>query len=222
MAFSDPATVAHYIDHMARQVPGVHALHRMTQVLLAERVPAEGRVLVLGAGGGAELDVFARAQPRWRFVGVDPSAEMLALAARTLGDAIDRVELVQGYIESAPQIRFDGATCLLTLHFLDREQRLRTLMEVRRRLQPGAPLVIAHHSVPDDAEQKRTWFRRWAAFGQANGLEETNVEARVELIAHRLPTLDPRAEETLLREAGFRQPELFYAAFTFRGWVVYA
>jgi len=56
------------------------------------------------------------------------------------------VSLTQGYIDEAPIGPFDGATCLLTLHFLSREERLRTLQEIARRLRPGAPLIVMHVS----------------------------------------------------------------------------
>lgn len=69
-----------------RKVPSVHALHQMTHVLLAERVPAHGQALVLGAGGGVEMRALVEASPTWCLVGVDPSSEMLALARQTLGD----------------------------------------------------------------------------------------------------------------------------------------
>lgn len=222
MSFSDPSAVAQYADNLVRQVPGVHALHQMASVLLAERVPSDGRVLVLGAGGGIELKVFAEAYPQWQLTGVDPSSEMLGLAARTLGSMVPRVKLVNGYIESVLETDFDGATCLLTLHFLSFEERLRTLRELNRRLKPGAPLVIAHHSVPDDADEKLSWFRRWAAFISANGIPEDSAYSRADTIASKLPTLSPESEVDLLKKAGFEQPSLFYAALTFRGWVAYA
>ena len=69
-------------------------------------------------GGGLELHAFADMHPEWSFCGVDPSAEMLVLAKRTLGPPASRVDLHEGYIDSAPVGRFDGATCLLTLHFI--------------------------------------------------------------------------------------------------------
>lgn len=223
MSFSDPDAVARYADNLVRQVPGVHALHQMAHVLLAEHVPLQGRVLVLGAGGGMELKAFAEASPAWQFTGVDPSAEMLGLAARMLGgDLSARVELIEGYIDDAPDRAFDGATCLLTLHFLSVEERLHTLRELRRRLTPGAPLVIAHHSVPGDPEEKLRWFQRWAAFVTARGLSEDTPTARAETIATRLPTLAPEAEVALLEAAEFKRPSLFYAALSFRGWVAYA
>jgi tRNA (cmo5U34)-methyltransferase len=74
----------------------------MAMLLLAERAGEEARILVLGAGGGLELKALAAAQPDWRFVGVDPSAQMLDLARRVLGPLEDRVELCEGYIVSAP------------------------------------------------------------------------------------------------------------------------
>lgn len=222
MPFSDPIVVAQYVDNLARHVPGVGALHQMAHVLLAEQVPVDGRVLVLGAGGGVELKAFAEAHPGWRLTGVDPSVEMLTLAVSTLGELAGRAELIHGYIESAPEFQFDGATCLLTLHFLTKEERLRTLRELRARLKPGAPLVVAHHSVPSDAEGKRLWFRRWAAFTASNGVLGATAESRAEMVADRLPTLAPLEEEELLTHAGFHRPELFYAALTFRGWVAYA
>lgn len=94
--FSDPESVARYAEGPVRLVPGFHDLQRMTGLLLAERARDDGQVLVLGAGGGLELKVFADMQPHWRFCGVDPSAEMLDLATRTLGPLASRVDLHQG------------------------------------------------------------------------------------------------------------------------------
>jgi len=219
--FSDPQAVAHYTEGPARLVPGFHALQRMAALLLAETVPPQGHVLVLGAGGGLELKVFAEAQPGWRFAGVDPSAEMLKLATATLGPLASRVELIEGYVDTAPQGPFDGATCLLTLHFLSIEQRLYTLTELARRLKPGAPLVVAHHSFPQTEDQKMRWLNRYAAFAAASGVPAENTKSAAVAIGSRLPLLAPEQEEALLQEAGFRSVELFYAAFTFRGWVAY-
>ena len=63
--FTDPAAVASYAQNPPRIVPGFADLQRMTTLLLAERAPDNARVLVLGAGGGLELKVFAEANPGW-------------------------------------------------------------------------------------------------------------------------------------------------------------
>lgn len=220
MSFTDPDAVARYAEGPVRQVPGFHGLQQMTRVLLAESVPEDGHVLVLGAGGGLELKAFAEAQPHWRLTGVDPSAEMLKLAATTLGLLAPRAALVEGYIDDAPEGPFDGATCLLTLHFLPREQRLHTVREVRRRLAPGAPFVVAHHSVVDAPESRGRWLARYAAFAVASGIPAANMANAATAISERLPLLTPEEDEAVLRQAGFSDVELFYAAFTFRGWVM--
>lgn len=221
MSFSDPQAVARYALGPVRQVPGFHALQQMARLLLAESVPHDGRVLVLGAGGGLELKVFAEAQPEWRFVGVDPSSEMLKLASATLGPLASRVELVEGYIDTAPEGPYDGATCLLTLHFLPAEQRLHTLIELRRRLKPGTPLIVAHHSFPQGEKQKTRWLSRYAAFAAASGIPAADAGNAIAAIGSRLPALSPEQDVALLQEAGFDEVELFYAGFTFKGWVAY-
>jgi tRNA (cmo5U34)-methyltransferase len=221
-SFDDPQAVAHYTDSVLRQVPGLHAMHQMAGLLLHEHVPPDGRVLVLGAGGGMELKAFAEAYPQWRLLGVDPSAPMLQLAVQTLGPLVPRVELLEGSIDAVAATQFDGAVCLLTMHFLSAEERLHTLRELRRRLKPGAPLVIAHHSVPDAPDEKMHWLQRHVAFMISNGVPVANAAKSIEAIASRLPLLSPEAEVELLGQAGFERPGLFYAAFTFKGWVAYA
>lgn len=221
-SFSDPEAVARYAEGPVRMVPGFHHMQRMASLLLAERVPNNGRVLVLGAGGGLELKVFAEHHPGWRFDGVDPSAEMLGLAKRTLGPLASRVRFHAGTIDVAPDGPFDGATCLLTLHFLPRNERLRTLIEIRRRLEPGAPFVVAHHSFPQAPEEKSLWLDRFAAFATAAGMPASQMRRAAEAIGDRLPALSPEEDAALLRETGFNGVALFYAAFTFRGWIGYA
>jgi tRNA (cmo5U34)-methyltransferase len=194
----------------------------MATLLLAERVPADGRVLVLGAGGGLELKAFADAHPNWSFDGVDPSVPMLQLAGKTTAEHAARIRLHEGYIDAAPEGPFNGATCILVFHFMTREQRLDALRQLRRRLKPGAPFVLAHISFPQTEPERSRWIARHVAFGAAAGLTAEQTESARQAIGTRLSILDPADEERLLGEAGFADITQFYAAFSFRGWVAYA
>ena len=60
---------------------------------------------------------------------------------------------------------------------------------------------------------------RSIAFGAGVNPDRASTAAAAKLMTQRLPLLTPREEEELLREAGFVDVELFYAAFSFRGWV---
>lgn len=217
-----PGDAASYAERVARHVPGLHDMHRMAGLLLAEHVPQDGRVLVLGAGGGLELRAFARAHSGWRFDGVDPSPDMLAQARDTLGADAARVAFHQSYIDDAPEGPFDGATCLLTLHFLRHDERLRTLRQLHRRLRPGAPFVMAHHSFPLQNGAHDLWLKRNAAWLIAGGMDAAQARSGIAAMKERLPVLPPEDEVALLEEAGFSDIELFYAAFTFKGWVARA
>jgi tRNA (cmo5U34)-methyltransferase len=220
-AFSGPG-VASYAEGPPRQVPGFRDLHRMTAMLLAERTPTNGRVLVLGAGGGLELNAFAESNPGWSFDGVDPSADMLRLAEQVTAPHAVRIRLHQGTIEHAPDGPFDAATSLLTFHFIPRDRRPETLGAVRRRLRPGAPFVVAHISFPQTEPERSTWIARHVAFGAPDGTDPAQLENSGQAIATRLSILAPEEEEAMLRAAGFANVSLFYAGLSFRGWVAYA
>lgn len=219
--FSDPDTISSYARMAERNVPALRDLHRMVSLLLAEKVPTDGRILVLGAGGGLELRAMARLNPDWCFDGVDPSPQMLDQARVVTHEFTDRITLHEGYIEDAPEGPFDGATCLLTLHFLSREERVRTLRDICRRLRPGAPLVIVHHSFANDDAGKDKWLSRFATYITTSEMGDAGNGINVEAMKERLPVLSPEQDVSALHEAGFSQVELFYAALTFRGWVAY-
>ncbi len=208
-----------YAEGPPRQVPGFVGLLRMTSMLLAERIPSHGRVLVLGAGGGLELKALADDHSGWTFAGVDPSADMLRVAEQIVGSHAARISLHEGYIDTAPTGPFDGATCLLTLHFVPRDQRVETLRQIHRRLVPGAPFVVAHISFPQTEPERSMWIARHVAF---SGTDPAKAEAARQAIATRLSILSPEEDEALLHEAGFSNVSLFYAGLSLRGWVAYA
>jgi tRNA (cmo5U34)-methyltransferase len=219
--FFEGAAVHDYASRPARQVPGFADLHRMIIQLLSERVPADASLLVLGAGGGLELKAFADACPGWTFEGVDPSADMLALARTIAAEHVTRIELRQGYIEDTSDGPFDAAVSILTFHFIAREQRLETLRQLRRRLRPGAPLVLAHISFPQGEPERSTWIARHVAYANP-GTDPAQLQQSRDAIAARLTILSPDEEEAQMREAGFGGVSLFYAGLSFRGWIAYA
>jgi len=220
--FSDPGAVAHYHQGPPRLVPGFRDLQRMALVLLAERAPPDARVLVLGAGGGLELKAFADAQPGWTFDGVDPSHDMLELARDTVEAHAARIRLHEGYVDAAPGGPFDAAACLLTMHFMPLCERRHAVRAIRRRLRRGAPFVAAHMSFAQDEDERALWLARDEAYAVASGAAPEEARHRRELIERVLPVLAPEQDEALLREEGFKDVSMFYAAGVFRGWIGYA
>lgn len=211
-SFSDPKAISNYAENAIRRVPGLNDVHRMSALLLAESTPSNGRVLVLGAGGGMELKSFAQSHSGWQFVGIDPSAEMLSLAKAALGPLVSRVELQQGYIETAPAGPFDSACSLLTLHFTTEAERYRTLCEIHARLKPGGVLVAMHYSIPQSQAERDLWLSRCAAFAISSGIHSEQAKTSMVAISTQLPILSPEQDEELMRNAGFSSITTFYVA----------
>lgn len=218
LSFRDPARGARLAEGEA---PGLADLHRMVMLLLAEHAPRDAEIVVLGAGDGLSLKALAEAQPDWRLLAVDPSAGRLELARRRFGALAPRVRLLRGTIDDVPNGPFGGATSLFTLHFLDAEERLRVLRALKRRLRPGAALVVAHHSCPTGGDLW-SWLTRSVAFADREAADFEKATASSEAMMARLPILSSDEDEALLYRAGFSEVTLFYAAFSFRGWVAFA
>ena len=221
-SFSDPKAIIGYAENATRRVPGLADVHRMSALLLAESTPPEGRVLIVGAGGGMELKFFAQSFPGWQFDGVDPSAEMLNLAKTSLGPLDSRVQLHNGYVEAAPMGPFDAASCLLTLHFIPEADRFRTLREIHSRLKPRGVFVAVHYSSPDSPAERELWLSRCAAFAISSGVYPEQARTAAESIGKQLPILSPEQDEELMRKAGFTEISTFYVGLAFRGWVARA
>jgi tRNA (cmo5U34)-methyltransferase len=86
-------------------------------------------------------------------------------------------------------------------------------------LAPDAPFVAAHSSFPQEPGHREAWLRRYAAFGISKGADPAQAEQAQKAVGDNLDLLSPEADAALMREAGFRDVELFYAAFTWRGWI---
>lgn len=222
MTFDDPGAAAGYGARTLRLVPGLDVLHRLTGQCLAEAAPATARILVVGAGGGLELKALAGQGSGWRFHGVDPSAAMLDAARSLLDhDALARTTLTRGTIDDVDAASFDGACCLLVLHFLNAPERLRTLRAIRQRLLPGARLVVAHHSVADGEAGDRM-LARFAACSAGTREMPSSPADSVAMMRANLALMSPREDAELLRSAGFRDIDEIFCAFSIRGWVARA
>lgn len=213
-----------YDDTIRRVIPGYDALHSMTALLLANEIPADGTLLLVGTGTGAELASLAPAQPEWRFVACDPSAGMLAVAEERAA-TLNISERVRFFACTADALAddcgpFDAATCLLVLHFLpDDGSKLALLRSVADRLPPGAPFVFADMYEDPNTPRFRRLLATWANWQRSMGIPEGEITkglAHVERDIHFVP--ETRLTELLI-EAGFTAPERFFGAFLFAGYI---
>ena len=214
-----PTQIAEYRE-MQRSIPGVDGLYAATRAILASLIPESGKVLVVGAGGGRELELLHDIRAEVCMLAIDISAEKLErtkafMDARGCGE---RIEYVVGSVEAAPPAPLCiGATSLLVMHSLpDDGTKLRYLQSMRSRLVFGAPFVLADISFETPAEFERT-VPVFLEFAQRAGViaHHSDVDPRV---IPTMPVIDDRRTRELLAQAAFGEVTPFFRGFWYAGW----
>jgi len=219
--FTDPERVARYTTlGPSAFMPGHAGVLQMVGVLLAESVPDEGVVLVVGAGGGLDTSAMAKAGPTWRFVGVDPAPAMLELARTVVGPEVNaRLELIEGVASDAPEGPFDAATLILVLGMLpDDGTKLATLREIHRRLRPGVPFILVDRCDDRFGPDFERNVNRYVAYARASGVDPATLTSALQSQKGNAGLVTAARNEALLAEAGFRNVETFYVGMQWRGW----
>ena len=135
---------ARVYDSQFAALSGIKAcIHLLTEACLGG-LPDHARILIAGAGTGAEARYLAPRFPGWRFTLVDPSAPMLAIArahAEAEGFA-GRCSFHAAYVSDTPMDAHDGAPSLLVSHFLtEAPARQAYFADIAARMKPGGRLV---------------------------------------------------------------------------------
>jgi SAM-dependent methyltransferase len=119
---------------------------------------ARGRVLELGVGGGLNLAFYDPALAT-SVIGVDPSAELRALAEAAPRPEGLAVEIAAGEAENLPfaDASFDTVLCTFTLCSV--RSPAAALAEARRVLKPQGQFLFCEHGLSPDAGVSR-WQRR--------------------------------------------------------------
>lgn len=212
---------AGYDARWARMAPIRESLLFLLETVFAD-LPEDARLLCVGAGTGTEIAHLAQRFPRWRFLALDPSAQMIATCrARAGRDGFaDRCEFHAGLIESLPEdAAFDGATCLLVSQFLlDPAARTAFFADIARRLRPGGMLAWADLAWDTAAADYPAMLRLWLRTMSDAGLDDEAIERMRAGYARDVAILPPERVAELVVAAGFDAPLRFHQAGMIHGW----
>ena len=201
-------------------------IFKISHCCLRARLPMDARVLVVGAGTGMEISEFAPLNPGWSFCGVDPSADMLALARKKIVEKnlACKIELRKGYVDDLnEEAVFDGATCILVMHFLNDDGAKLTLLEsICKRLKHGASFILVDGFGEPGSMEFEEMQRAWKHYPMIHGVSSETVEdAFNERIMKMIQSVPEARILDLLRMAGFTRVFRYYSGFLYGGWMGY-
>lgn len=212
---------ASYDERWARTAPIRDALYFLLEAVFAD-LPANARVLCIGAGTGEEIDWFAKRFPHWTFVAVEPSGAMLDVcrAKAEKGGYAFRCRFHEGYLESLPdQDAFDAATCFLVSQFiLDQEARADFFRAIGARLRRGGILASSDLSSDVDSTEYDALLDAWLKMMLAAGIPASGLEQMRAAYARDVAILPPAQVASIIEAGGFDEPVMFHQAGLIRAW----
>jgi len=139
-----------YLDLMRSEMPGYE---RLQDAAAAATGDGAARILELGTGTGETARRVLARHPGARLVGIDASADMLAVARERLPGADLRVTRLQDALPDGP---FDLVFSALAIHHLDGPAKADLFARVAAVLAPSGRFVLADVVVPADPADATT------------------------------------------------------------------
>ena len=211
---------AAYDKQLARMAPIRDGLYLLLETVFAG-LPADARMLCVGAGTGAELAYFAQRFPRWRFTAVDPSGAMLENCRRRAeADGFaSRCDFHEGYVDSLrTDDLHDGATCFLVSQFiLAQEARAALFRAIAERLRPSGVLASSDLASDDSASVYDALLPVWLNT-MVPGITAEGLERARAAYAKDVALLPPKQVAAIIECGGFEPPVQFFQAGLLHAW----
>lgn len=213
---------AKYDSQFARANVFREAIHLVTDFAFAG-LPEDARILVVGAGTGAEIITLGARHPGWHFTAVDPAGAMLDVfrAKAKAAGILARCAVHEGYIESLPATRLhDAATSLLVSHFLQTDTaRSAFFSEIAARLKPGGLLVNADLAADLTDPASGPVFAAWDQMMTESGATSEGIGNYRAAFGRDFAVHPPTTVAALMADSGFGLPSLLLQTLLIRTWL---
>jgi len=210
-----------YDKQWERTAPITRCLYFLLESVFAD-LPADARILCVGAGTGSEILHLADRFPGWRFTAVEPAAAMLDVCRRRAGEAgiAERCEFHEGYLDSLPAgAPYQAATCFLVSQFiLDKTARSAFFEKIAERLVPGGVLASSDLSTEQNAPGYDELLRVWQRATSPASVTDEGLRRMKATYTRDVAVLPSAQVAGILKAGGFEGPRTFFQAGLIRAW----
>ena len=211
-----------YIQSVGKIIPGYQIMHSMIKSFFENCLNDNSDILIIGAGGGAEMNALCTSSKKWNIFGIDPSEEMLEKARLIVNvqKSLHQIDFMKGYLSDLPESRkFNAATSVLVMHFLkDNGEKLNFLKQVRQHLKENGFFILVDFCGEKGTENIEDFLNAWERNAINSEVDKNIITTQRKNILANLPFISDQRENELLNEAGFKDFSIFYKAFMYTGW----
>ena len=207
-------------DMIRRSVPGYETVIPITGLIAARHLGDGGVAYDLGCSLGATtLAILSQNQnSQIRVTGVDTSLPMIEGARRAITD--QRAVFVH---QDLRETDLSGATVVilnLVLQFIDVEQRLEVLTNIRHQLGEDALLIVSEKVRHDDPELHEFFDQTHLAWKQANGYSDLEVSSKRTALENVMNIDTEEDHQARFRAAGFSRINQWYRCMNWASFLV--
>lgn len=200
-----------YDANVHKTIPRYHMIHDETLDLIKETVSKPQSWLDTGCGTGTLLTKAIENFGQLRFVAVDPSNEMLQIAAKKLANN-EVTYVLSGSEDLNYPEKFDVVTAIMAHHYLAEEERSKATQNCYNMLNQGG-IYITFETIRHSTEAgTQIGLKRWRKAQILNGKSPDVADKHISRYGSELLPITIEAHVKLLREIGFSTVEAFWVS----------
>lgn len=208
-------------QHVRQSIPAYEWIQESVVHLTDFFCPENATLVDLGSATGETLKLIRERHPNkaMKLIGVDESRDMVTTAVGKVkdGDHYQWVtERIQDY--SLPE-KADMVLSVLTLQFLEPEDRERVIERIYGSLKRGGVFVLVEKTYAGSGRMQDIFSQIYHDQKEKAGFTTDEIRRKDESIRGVMLPLTQQENEAMLKRCGFEQTELFFKDFHFSGWI---
>ena len=220
--FKFTSTVAGVFDDMVnRSVPFYEEIQRMVAELTGDHAISDTVIYDLGCSTGTTMMLMdEKVNENVEFVGVDDSAAMLDKCCSKLKENNFKHPFRLEVNDLNLPVSISNASVIvlcLTLQFVRPINRERLLKEMFNGLVNGGVVIVIEKILAEDSDFNRSFIKYYYEMKKRHQYSEMEIAQKREALENVLIPYKLSENITMLKDAGFRQCEVFFKWYNFAG-----